>query len=158
MNASFNNTAHFSYLRCSTIMDEIKLPASESRPSNPRILGNAGNAWYGTKDTGFDLTHGASTISPYPGTALCITTTSSPILLDTDKTALVIVDMQNVSVSSSLGQPQAARDVATRLINQTIPAARHFVTMYDLRTLLSRPLPVRRLSLRTPRPFRKLPP
>lgn len=96
---------------------------SSNDGSSPVVIGHPGNEWFWTKSDGFDLTHRDDPTSPLPKTSLKLTTNNSPIIIDAAKTALIIVDMQNIGLSPALGKIQAHRDVAARLVDQTIPAA-----------------------------------
>ena len=59
------------------------------------VIGNEKSFWIYDSDTGFDLTHPETPDSPPIHPSLTIQTTTSPITIDSAKSALVIIDMQN---------------------------------------------------------------
>ena len=59
------------------------------------VIGNKKNFWLYDSKTGFDLTHPETPDAPKITPRVQIETTTSPITIDPDKSALVIIDMQN---------------------------------------------------------------
>lgn len=79
------------------------------------------NHWRYDKSTGLiDLTRDSSSSS------ITLKTTTNPVRLSPDRTALVIIDMQNFFLSPALGRPErsAGLEAAQKLLETGIPAAR----------------------------------
>ncbi|KAK5061293.1 hypothetical protein LTR84_007835 [Exophiala bonariae] len=94
------------------------------------IIGNpaSNNFWlYDSKD-GFDLTHPPTPTTPLASgtTTVKLQTTTLPITISVQKSALVIVDMQNFFLSQSLGRPNDSKGMLAQkqLLDHAIPAAR----------------------------------
>ena len=89
------------------------------------VIGNAKNFWLHSSKTGFDLTHPPKPSSPAIYPRVTIETTTSPIMVDPAKTALVIIDMQNFFLSPAFGRGKGAGHAACdQLVQHAIPAAR----------------------------------
>ncbi|KEQ66877.1 Isochorismatase hydrolase, partial [Aureobasidium melanogenum CBS 110374] len=90
------------------------------------IIGNADNFWlHSSKENSFDLTHPASPSSEAISPRLDLITSTTPITLDPQKTALVIIDMQNFFLSEGFGRKRGAGHEAAKNLEQyAIPAAR----------------------------------
>ncbi|KAK8202139.1 hypothetical protein M8818_005665 [Zalaria obscura] len=90
------------------------------------VIGNASNFWLHSTKTGrFDLTHPEHPSSPPCSPRLDLQTTTTPITVDPDKTALVIIDMQNFFLSESFGRKKGAGHAASEKLQKfAIPAAR----------------------------------
>jgi len=101
---------------------EIQDPSPHQRA----IIGSPSNFWLHSTRDGFDLTHPPNPQSAPISPCIRLQTTTTPITIDPQKTALVIIDMQNFFLSEALGRApngpgHKASDV---LLNQAIPAAR----------------------------------
>lgn len=100
------------------------------KPSASRaLIGSPPNHWlYTSSPATFDLTRPLPPDFPVPSprTSIGLSTTTTPVLLSPSKTALVIIDMQNFFVSTSLGRPAdgAGNRAVRRLLETGIPAAR----------------------------------
>jgi nicotinamidase-related amidase len=89
------------------------------------VIGNAKNFWLHSTKTGFDLTHPEKPSSPLVQPRLLIKTTATPITISPEKSALVIIDMQNFFLSESFGRSRGAGHAASdKLVQYAIPAAR----------------------------------
>jgi nicotinamidase-related amidase len=96
--------------------------------STTQRVGNAkDNFWTYTPDTGqIDLSRGVSEDTPL----LTLQTTTNPVRLNPETTALVIIDMQNFFLCPALRRPQAeskptaGEKAAQVLVDTGIPAAR----------------------------------
>ncbi|KAF2228147.1 isochorismatase family protein [Elsinoe ampelina] len=89
------------------------------------IVGGPKNFWTWSKARGWDLTHPPSPkeqISSRPITFEC---DLSDVTIDPSKSALIIIDMSNFSLSDALWTvSQPMRDAESALMNNAIPAAR----------------------------------
>ncbi|KAI4720669.1 Isochorismatase hydrolase [Aureobasidium sp. EXF-10727] len=90
------------------------------------VIGNADNFWlHSSKENTFDLTHPQSPSSEAISPRLDLATSTTPIVLDPQKTALVIIDMQNFFLSEAFGRKKGAGHEAVKNLEQyAIPAAR----------------------------------
>ena len=104
--------------------------ASPSVPSKDRaLIGTPPNYWlWSSTPPCFDLTRPSPPDYPIPspGVSLYLSTTTTPIIIDSSHTALLIIDMQNFFLSTCLGRPaDSAGNAAARcLLADVIPAAR----------------------------------
>ncbi|KAF2448950.1 isochorismatase family protein [Karstenula rhodostoma CBS 690.94] len=102
--------------------------ATPNAPPTARksLIGSPSNFWLHHTTYGFNLTHPFTPTTPVSTPTLTIQTTTTPIMIDPSKSALVIVDMQNFFLSPSLGRiPSGPGHIASdNLINHAIPAAR----------------------------------
>ena len=97
----------------------------ETEPHRPAVIGNAKSFWLYDSKTGFDLTHPPTPTSPSVAQQVTIKTTTSPITIDPDKSALVIIDMQNFFLSPAFGRARGAgHNALDQLVEHAIPAAR----------------------------------
>ena len=104
----------------------MPLEELKDRSNGKYIVGSAESFWIWSPETGWDLTHPTDPDSdPIPG-SFHLDCEVSDVVLDSVKTALVIVDMQNISLSSSLhGEVnQAMQRAEANLLKYAIPAAR----------------------------------
>ncbi|KAJ9618249.1 Phosphatidylinositol 4-kinase pik1alpha (PI4-kinase)(PtdIns-4-kinase) [Taxawa tesnikishii (nom. ined.)] len=99
-----------------------------SKPEQHRraVIGNASNFWlHSSKTNRFDLTHPKTPTSPPCSRRLDLQTTTTPITVDPDKTALVIIDMQNFFLSEAFGRKRGNGHAALeKLEKYAIPGAR----------------------------------
>jgi nicotinamidase-related amidase len=96
-----------------------------TEPHRKAIIGSASNFWLHSSQTGFDLTHPYLPSETAPGPKLTIKTTKTSITVSPNKSALVIIDMQNFFLSPALGRSKGAGHAASeQLIQHAIPAAR----------------------------------
>ena len=76
----------------------------------------------------FDLTRPSPPYFPPPSASSSITlkTTTTPILISPELTALIVIDMQNFFLSTALGRPpdSAGNKAKAQLLKNAIPAAR----------------------------------
>jgi nicotinamidase-related amidase len=91
-------------------------------------VGSANNFWLWSSDFGWDLTHPATPDAPPHPTQrrLPLMCEVSNVIIDPQKSALVIVDMQNYSMSKALGGDDvpAVLRAQDMLLHYAIPAAR----------------------------------
>lgn len=86
---------------------------------------NPSNFWLWTGEDGFDLTHPESPDSAPVQPRIKFQTVTSPVIISPQKTALIIIDMQNFFLSPSLGRKKGEGHKAeAALIQHAIPAAR----------------------------------
>ena len=90
----------------------------------PKFVGNARNFWLWTAIGGFDLTHPLTPICDPVMPRIRLTAANSPITIAPQKTALLIVDMQNVWLSQPLRRRSPGHDAEEALLKYGIPAAR----------------------------------
>lgn len=85
------------------------------------IIGNASNFWRYSKKNGFDLTR-----QNYHKTcsSICLETTTSPIIIDPARSALVIIDMQNFFLHPAVRSHNTGLAASKQLLENAIPAAR----------------------------------
>ena len=91
------------------------------------VIGNPkGNFWLHHSNHGFDLTHPQSPDAPPIYPRIPLETTTSQIVVDPAKTALLIIDMQNFFLSPNLGRPEDSKGLkaASQLATFAIPACR----------------------------------
>ncbi|RSL45334.1 hypothetical protein CEP54_014316 [Fusarium duplospermum] len=101
-------------------------PAADA-PSLCTVVGNPeSNFWLFDKNDGWDLTHPSTPDGPTVHPRVQIQTTTAPVTIAPKKTALVIIDMQNLFLSSALwGKTRGeGHDAEDALLNDAIPAAR----------------------------------
>lgn len=100
---------------------------SSVRPSQMKtVLGSADNFWLWSPESGWDLSHPETPHSEPVTPRLHLNCYISNIAIDPSKTALVIIDMQNFSLSSAL-KPDlvpAVYQAQDALLKYAIPAAR----------------------------------
>lgn len=98
------------------------LPASSR---NISVVGRQHNFWLFSNRDGFDLTHPDTPSSPPVQPRIKLGTTTDPITIAPQKTALVIIDMQNFFLSKALGRERGEGHAAEEtLLKYGIPAAR----------------------------------
>lgn len=106
---------------------------TKSRLSKPAIIsknvqriGGPANFWLYSSDSGWDLTHPSTSESPPIYPRIPLETTTGSVAIDPEKTALVVVDLQNYFLSPALGRPTDAvgLQVVDRLLKSAIPACR----------------------------------
>ncbi|KAI1313745.1 isochorismatase family protein [Xylaria venustula] len=94
--------------------------------THPRILvGSKKNSWIWSPD-GWDLAHSADTNSSLSGRTVHLDCELVNIKIDPEKTALVIIDMQNISLNKALNPPSAPPmyEAQDAILQYAIPAAR----------------------------------
>jgi len=109
-----------------TIMTKSSTETSSKNPSPQRILvGREGNNWIWSPD-GWDLTHPADPISSLPENGIHLDCELVNVKIDPNKTALVIIDMQNIGLNKALDPPSAPPmyDAQDAILQYAIPAAR----------------------------------
>lgn len=91
------------------------------------IIGNPfGNFWLYHTDYGYDLTHPPHPHAPPVPDRITLDTRGSRVAVDPNKSALVIVDMQNFFLNPQLGRPTTSNglNACNQLIKHAIPACR----------------------------------
>lgn len=99
---------------------------SDESPSHDKILvGTGASTWIWTPD-GWDLTHQADPCSKPPPTSVHLDCELVNVKIDAAKTALVIIDMQNIGMNKALDPPSAPPmyDAEQAILQYAIPAAR----------------------------------
>ncbi|KAK3182027.1 hypothetical protein K4F52_006591 [Lecanicillium sp. MT-2017a] len=96
--------------------------ASPATSSNSTVVGSPNSSfWLFDAGNGFDLTHPPSPNSPLVAPRLKMQTATAPITIAPHKTALVIIDMQNLFLRFARGP---GHDAEGELLTRAIPAAR----------------------------------
>ena len=85
------------------------------------IIGNTSNFWRYSHDNGFDLTRQYDDQICRP---ISLQTTTTPILIDPNRSALVIIDMQNFFLHPTLRDHSTGLSASNKLLEVAIPAAR----------------------------------
>ncbi|KAL1647236.1 hypothetical protein SLS61_007406 [Didymella pomorum] len=100
--------------------------ATTSEPHRKAHIGTQSNFWLHSSQTGFDLSRPSPSTNGTKSATLVVQTTTSPITLDPNKSALVIIDMQNFFLSPALGRStdSPGHRACAQLIENAIPAAR----------------------------------
>lgn len=90
------------------------------------IIGNSKNFWlHSSRENRFDLTHPSPPSSEPISPRLDLNASNTPVTLDPQKTALVIIDMQNFFLSEGFGRKRGAgHTAAENLEKYAVPAAR----------------------------------
>jgi nicotinamidase-related amidase len=91
---------------------------------NKTVVGNSKNFWAWSSQEGWDLTHPPSPDSHPTEPRISLDCEISNVVIDPIKTALLIIDMQNISLSSALSPAPPARAAEKALLEYAIPAAR----------------------------------
>ena len=97
-----------------------------SMKTKNHVIGHSTNFWLFNSCNGYDLTHPESPNSPLLYPRLTLKTTRSPITIAPNKSAIVIIDMQNFFLSPAMGKPKDSPGLKAEqaLLKYTIPAAR----------------------------------
>ncbi|KAI9867745.1 MAG: hypothetical protein M1830_005767, partial [Pleopsidium flavum] len=95
-------------------------------PHRRAIIGSPSNFWLHSTRDGFDLSHPPTPDSAPISPSLRLQTTTTPITIDPQKSALVIIDMQNFFLSEALGRAAngPGHKACDALLKHAIPAAR----------------------------------
>lgn len=106
-----------------TILSDDSAVDSGHPVSQNIIVGRQGNTWVWSPN-GWDLTHSADPSSPQDGIQLDCELVN--VKIDPKKTALVIIDMQNISLSKALSPdcPAPMYEAQDAILQYAIPAAR----------------------------------
>ncbi|KAI1737185.1 Isochorismatase hydrolase [Xylaria scruposa] len=91
------------------------------------VVGSPGNVWLWSQDSGWDLTRHIGSNADSSEPRLLLKCEISNVAIDPHKTALIIVDMQNFSMCSTLRPDTAVPavfEVEEMLLKYAIPAAR----------------------------------
>jgi len=75
-------------------------------PNENILIGTEGNTWLWTPD-GWDLTHSADSSSNLPVNGIHLDYELIGVKINPAKTALVIIDMQNIGLNKALDPPSA---------------------------------------------------
>lgn len=104
----------------------MEIRRQDDTEDSSRVVGSRTNFWFWSSDSGWDLTHPPTPESPPITPRLKINCEISNISIDPIKTALLIIDMQNYSMSSLLGVDAvpSVLQAQERLLRFAIPAAR----------------------------------
>ena len=109
---------------------ETQQSNGDLQPSYARaLIGRPPNYWlWSSSPPTFDLTRPPPPDFPVPppSASIKLPTTTTPILVNPNKSALIVIDMQNFFLSPSLGRSAtgAGNMAAKALLNYAIPAAR----------------------------------
>ncbi|KAM7219454.1 Isochorismatase-like protein [Rhypophila decipiens] len=102
--------------------------AEETGPSTkpPSIVGNAGSSfWLFDSTNGFDLTHPSKPEGPIVKPRFQLNTTTMPVIIAPEKTALIVIDMQNFFLSAAMGAKRGqGHEAEDKLLSHVLPAAR----------------------------------
>ncbi|KAF2448137.1 Isochorismatase hydrolase [Karstenula rhodostoma CBS 690.94] len=94
-------------------------------PHSQIFVGSSDNFWLWNHDSGWDLTHPPSPTAPPVQPRLSLECHVGNVTLDPAKTALIIIDMQNFSLCSALGDvAPSVLSAEDKLLQHGIPAAR----------------------------------
>lgn len=120
-----------SLLRCTNqllrVFDQSPSAAQMSTISTSKrtVIGGADNFWLFDEQLGFDVTHPSSPDSAPIYPRLTLQTSKTPVTLAPQKTAVVVIDMQNLFLSSAMGREKGpGHAVEQALLEKCIPAAR----------------------------------
>lgn len=75
---------------------------------NKKVIGGPKNFWLLSEKSGYDLNHPATPTSPAIYSRIALHTSTSPITIAPNKTALVVIDLQNYFLSPALGRPSSS--------------------------------------------------
>ena len=102
------------------------MSSATPKPHRKGLIGSPSNFWLHSTQSGFDLTHPESHSSPPSGQTHTIQTTTQPITVDSSKSALIIIDMQNFFLSEAFGRNRKGPGHAAceQLVKHAVPAAR----------------------------------
>ncbi|KAF2107100.1 isochorismatase family protein [Lophiotrema nucula] len=93
--------------------------------STKTVIGTAENFWLFDEKNGFDITHPKTPDSPLVYPRMTLQTSKAPVTLAPQKTAIVLIDMQNFFLSSAVGREKGlGHDAERALLTKCIPAAR----------------------------------
>lgn len=109
-----------------TILTKDLTRNSLENPHDQKILvGTEGNTWIWSRD-GWDLTHSADPSSNLPENGVHLDCETVNVKIDPTKTALVIIDMQNIGLNKALDPPSAPAmyEAQDAILQYAIPAAR----------------------------------
>ncbi|KAJ8131945.1 hypothetical protein O1611_g1677 [Lasiodiplodia mahajangana] len=97
---------------------------SGSATSRTIIVGSGGNTWIWSPE-GWDLTHPANPSAELPIEGVRLDCELTDVKIDPIKTALVIVDMQNIGLNKALDPPSAPPmyEAQDAILKYAIPAA-----------------------------------
>lgn len=98
-----------------------------SQEHQKAIIGNLdSDYWIWDSEIGFDLTRPFNSNGDGPQNTVTLQTTKAPVKIDTGKSALVVIDMQNFFLSTALGRPVDSKGLAAekQLLEYAVPAAR----------------------------------
>jgi nicotinamidase-related amidase len=90
------------------------------------VVGSPDNFWVWSPDSGWDLTHPPHPTAPAIRPRLSVNCEISNVVIDPQKTALLIIYMQNLSMSTALNDETvpAVLEAEAMLLKNAIPAAR----------------------------------
>jgi nicotinamidase-related amidase len=107
------------------IADRHIMAANGDTKHHRAVIGSEKNFWLFSSETGFDLSHPPTASSRPVALNVTFKTTTNPITIDPDKSALVIIDMQNFFLSPAFGRAKGAGHAALdQLVQYAVPAAR----------------------------------
>lgn len=101
--------------------------AENSKVHTKAVVGDIStDYWIYDSETGFDLTRPWPETSGPKENAIALQTTSTNITIDPEKSALIIIDMQNMFLSPALGRPTDSKGLKAQksILKYALPAAR----------------------------------
>lgn len=95
-------------------------------PNKLEVIGGPANFWLYSNHNGWDLTHPPTPDSPPIYPRIPLETTTGSVASNPNKTALVIIDLENYFLSPALGRPadSVGMKVVDKLLDNAIPACR----------------------------------
>lgn len=98
--------------------------SQETDTRRPKVIGNEKSFWLWSAEEGFDLTHPPTPSSEPIRPRIRMGTANAPITISPAKTALIIIDMQNLFLARPLVPQYEGHDAEEVLLRLGIPAAR----------------------------------
>jgi hypothetical protein len=121
----------------SKYLNALRLPFTKARThasnalrtsasEDVKVIGGAENFWLYSEKERYDKTHPAAPNSPKVYPRMTLPAQDSRPIIDSTKTALVVIDLQNYFLSPAFGRPTDSLgfQVVERLTEQAIPACR----------------------------------
>ena len=102
------------------------LGTNTSSPDEKTLVGSPGNSWLWSPDEGFDLSRPPNPDSAPVPSSLRLECQVSNVTIDPAKTALLIIDLQNFTLSRALRTdlPPEVFEAEEMILSYGIPAAR----------------------------------
>ncbi|KAJ2890593.1 hypothetical protein MKZ38_001648 [Zalerion maritima] len=102
------------------------LRLSSANMDDPQVIGGPENFWLYSHTKEYDLTHPSTPTSTPIIPRIRLKTAKRHVTIDPQKSALVVIDLQNYFLSPSLGRPKTSKgmNVVEKLVEEVIPACR----------------------------------